>query len=492
MDLSDKNLEQIYQTEHQKITNSNSKITAGGKKYNFSQQLMKAAMMTNINFPIQVKGKNVRNHVPDKYFNCLYSWDSGFIGLGLSEFSKIRAIENLNAYLTEPDDDECAFILSGTPLPVQIYLYTEIWNRFQDKEMLQFFYPKIKHFYDFLAGHILGSTVREFKTDLLKSWDYFYNSGGWDDYPPQWNIYINKKYDTTPVVTTAHAIRFAKLLAKAATLSGHPDDVEIFQKDINAFTTALQKYSWDPDAKIFSYVEHDNGGNFKQIFRDKDSQLNYNYGMDGLSPLLSGICTEDQKEILFDRLQDPKHHWTKYGLSTVDMAAPYYRTDGYWNGCVWMPHQWFFWKSALDNNHIKFARKIAKTALDIWKNEVDQSFYCFEHFSLANGRGCGCHHFSGLSSPVLNWYAAYFVLGRLTGGFDLWITKQEPQKEGGIKAEIEFLSGANKIANLLYVAGKGTWDVHYCNKPVPFEVVEGTLEISIQTTENGTLEIEHR
>ena len=80
--------------------------------------------------------------------------------------------------------------------------------------------------------------------------------------------------------------------------------------------------------------------------------------------------------------------WTPIGLSTVDRRAPYYRTDGYWNGCVWMPHQWFFWKSALDAGRAEFARRIAETALKLWKHEVDQSFYTFEHFSLSSTASC--------------------------------------------------------------------------------------------------------
>ena len=88
-----------------------------------------------------------------------------------------------------------------------------------------------------------------------------------------------------------------------------------------------------------------------------------------------------------------------------------------------MPHQWFFWKSALDAGRGAFARQIAETALNVWKNEVDRSFYCFEHFSISSGRGAGCCHFGGLSSPVLNWYGAYFRPGRLTGGFDCCITR---------------------------------------------------------------------
>jgi hypothetical protein len=196
--------------------------------------LMRATSLCNVNFPISKQGNNIRHHVPDKYYNSLYSWDSGFIGLGFLELDKTRAIENLNVYVTEPEDEENAFLLYGTPLPVQAYLYAEIWNRHQDKEMLEFFYPRLRKFYNFIAGHVPTSTYRKAKSDLLCSWDYFYNSGGWDDYPPQWYVYKTKAYNCIPVVTTAHAIRFAKILRQAAELLNINDDKAVYDSDIEA------------------------------------------------------------------------------------------------------------------------------------------------------------------------------------------------------------------------------------------------------------------
>ena len=468
--------------------------SSAGQRYRFSQQLMAATSLTNINFPIQTRGTNIRHHVPDKYYNSLYSWDSGFIGLGLLELDKRRAVENLNVYVTEPDDDENAFVLYGTPLPVQAYLYNEIWNRHQDRDMLEFFYPRLRRFYEFIAGHVATSTFRTAKTDLLRSWDYFYNSGGWDDYPPQWYIYQNKRYEIAPAVTTAHAIRFARILKNAAATLGRDGDNALYDEDIAAFGAALQKYSWDDREKIFSYVVHDADGNFLEIFRDPVSGRNYNLGMDGLTPLLSGICTPEQEEAMFDRLSSPEAMWTPIGLSTVDRRAPYFRPDGYWNGCVWMPHQWFFWKAALDAGRSELARRIADTALKVWQNEADQSFYCFEHFSIASGRGAGCCHFGGLSSPVLNWYGACYVPGRLTGGFDTWITEQRTAAEGGVTAVLEIGGRADDRTTLLYVGRGGKrYQAFYNGVPAPCSSGLGDcLEITLPKRSCGTLKVVSR
>ena len=73
-----------------------------------------------------------------------------------------------------------------------------------------------------------------------------------------------------------------------------------------------------------------------------------------------------------------------------------------------MPYQWFFWKTALNDGRSGFAWRIAETALRLWEREVRASYACYEQFSISSGRGCGWHHFSALSAPVLNFHAAYY------------------------------------------------------------------------------------
>jgi hypothetical protein len=142
-----------------------------------------------------------------------------------------------------------------------------------------------------------------------------------------------------------------------------------------------------------------------------------------VSPLVSGICSPEQSKRLINHLFSPKELWTNIGISTVDQSAPYFKTDGYWNGAVWFPHQWVIWKSLLDNGKGEDAYKIASTALKVWEKECSESYYTFEHFIISSERGAGWHQFSGLSSPLLNWFAAYYKIGKVSTGFEIWIDK---------------------------------------------------------------------
>lgn len=401
---------------------------AAGEPYRQSREHLAAVTLTNVVYPIWFKGKNARHHTPGRCWNSLYTWDSGFIGLGLAEIDFKRAVENLNAYLTEPNDDECAFVHHGSPVPTQFYLYQEIMNRWGDLALAHKLYPKLRHYYWFMAGRAKGSTMRgKHGQTLIRSWDYFYNSGGWDDYPPQHYIHHHQLLDAAPAVGSSHVIRCARILITAARELGLTDDIVCYEEDIAGLGALLQCDSWDPEAGYYSYLRYTQNEKPDGILRH-ESGVNFNMGLDGASPLLAGICTDDQRRILWQKLQSPERCWTPSGLSAVDRSAPYYRTDGYWNGSIWMPHQWFFWKAALDDGLADFAWQIAGTALAMYQHEVETARYCYENFAADSGRGGGWHHFSALSCPVLSWFGSYFEPGRLTGGLDTVIRDFEKEE----------------------------------------------------------------
>jgi len=395
--------------------------TPAGEPDRFSQERMAATILTNVVYPVYTRRTYIRHHTPGKIWDCLYTWDSGFIGLGLMEVDIPRAVECLKTYLTDPGDTHAAFVHHGTPLPVQASLFLELWNRTRSREMLEFAYPRLLQWHRFLCGRLGSSTTRRLGSGLISTWDYFYNSGGWDDYPAQMHVHAaHLENRVAPVVNTAHSIRMAKTLRMAAMELGRNDDMDEYDQDITSLSAALHHHSWDEESGYFGYVQHSKENQPDGIMRHTSGR-NFNMGLDGVSPLVAGICTPGQTTRLLTHLFSPGRLWTPIGLTTVDQAAPYFRSDGYWNGAVWMPHQWFLWKAMLDQGKPDLAWQIARTALDVWQREVGESHHCFEHFIVQSGRGAGWHQFGGLSAPVLNWFAAYYRPGTLTTGFDVWV-----------------------------------------------------------------------
>ncbi len=449
-----------------------------GDAYRFSQERMAATLLTNVTYPVFTRRTYIRHNTPGKWWDCLYTWDSGFIGLGLLELDLQRAVDCLNAYTTPPGDTQAAFMHHGSMVPTQHYLFQELWNRTQDRGLLEYFYPRLRQYYRFFAGHLGSSTTRAMKSNLLKTWDYFYNSGGWDDYPPQVYVHAERLEPTvTPVISSAHAIRIAKILQLAAHALGEPGDAAEYQTDIDAWSEALNRYSWDREAGYFSYVRHSPQGEPLGILRHSGGQ-NFDMGLDGASPFFAGICDPEQERLIFERLTSPQRLWTRLGMTTVDQTADYYRVDGYWNGAVWFPQQWFYWKALLDQGRTDFAAQIARTALDTWQGEVDTSYHCFEHFIVQSGRGAGWHQFGGLSAPVLSWYSAYHRPGRLTVGFDTWVHfKEFSAGSHRLEAELETQTSRTVLAGM---APGGSYRAAWNGQPlVASERYPGLLEISL-------------
>jgi hypothetical protein len=466
-----------------------------GQKYAFSQQLFKAILMTNILYPIYTQDNYIRHFTPGKFYNSLYTWDAGFIALGMNEINARLAVECINAYTTEEGNPN-AFIEHGTPVPVQIYAFFDLWNRTQSKEMLSYFYPRLKKYYEFVAGRYGSSNTRRFKSNILATWSYFYNSGGWDDYPAQVGVHDLKVENTVaPVANTAHSIRLAKMLKMAAEALNVKEDIAKYDNDIKVFSDALQKYSWNEETGYFSYVQHDQNGNPVGKFKDPVSGKDFNMGLDGALPLFSGICTSAQEKSLIERIFSDKRMWTPTGICVVDQSAPYFKSVGYWNGSVWMPQQWFVWKAMLDIGRPDLAKQIADKALTVAKHELDASYASFEYYSAKTGRGAGWHQFGGLSSPLLSWFATYYKPGTATTGFEIWIKEQAFGNDlSSYKGSFTFdkSTSAHPRTIVLCMNPDYKYQANFNGKKISVDSpYPGLLQITLPSTnENGSLTVD--
>lgn len=399
-------------------------LSADGAPYEFSGRILQATLMTNIVYPVWRRDSWIKHFCPGKRWDSLYTWDTGFIGLGLLEWEPGLAEYMLKLYLSEEDNSDWAFLFHGSPVPVQIYLFYELLQRTSDKERLYAEYPKAKRYYNFLAGKTEGSTTDKFKSRLTTTFDYFYNASGMDDLPPQVYVHQNRlEHLSAPAISSSQLIRIGKMLKTIAQHMGLAEDVQVYEQDIALRSKALQDYAWDEKSGYFGYVLHNENGEPVDVLRSAQGE-NLSKGVEGVYPLIAGVCTEEQKRILLAHIFSEQEMFTKFGISSVDMTAGYFNLHGYWNGHVWMPHQWFIWKTMLDLGEGDKAWKIAETALNTWKGETDYSWNTYEMFSIATGRGGWFHQFGGLSAPVNVWACAYFRPGTVNVGYDTWLSEQ--------------------------------------------------------------------
>ncbi len=431
------------------------KVNPSGEKYKLSNQLLSAALMTNVVYPIYKHGEYIIHHTPGKRWDCLYTWDSGFIGLGMNEIAPRFAEYIIDTYLSDEDNKDYAFLHHGSPVPVQIYQLYEMLQKADCKEHLLTYYPRARLYYLYLAGKIRNSTTARFKSGILTTYDYFYSTSGMDDYPAQVAMMKQNLRDkASPVITTGQVIRFGKLLSIMADKLGRADDIAEYKADCEKLTEALNKYSWDEESGYYSYVLHDENGEPKEKFVTKDGE-NLNKGLDGIYPIIAGVCDENQREKIIAHITDENEMHTPFGISAVDKSASYYMVNGYWNGNIWFPHQWFIWKSMLDCGRADIAKDIAHLALNIWKREVESTYYTFEMVNTVTGLGGWFHNFGGLSTPLIMWLKAYYAPGTVNVGFDTWLDKVS-FNEDNTEAEIEFTYyGKNEKFILLAVMKEG-------------------------------------
>lgn len=460
-----------------------------GKKYELSNDILKSTVMTNAVYPIYKHGEYIIHHTPGKRWDCLYTWDSGFIGLGLIDYSERFSRYSLDTYLSDESNPDYAFLHHGSPVPVQMYQWLELLKRNNEKSDLMALYPRVKLYYDFLAGKIRGSTTAKLKSGLTTTYDYFYSTSGMDDYPAQVAMMDRNIRDTSaPVISTSQVIRCGKILRMVAEKLGLSDDVKNYSDDIKRLTDALNKYSWDNDSGYYSYVLHDKDYNPTGFMLTENGE-NLNKGLDGIYPFIAGVCNEEQQNAILGHLKNEKEMLSPYGISAVDMTAGYFMVNGYWNGNVWFPHQWFIWKSMLDIGENDFAYKIAELALNIWKREVDYSYYTFEMVNVVTGRGGWFHNFGGLSTPITMWSDAYYKAGTFNTGFDTWVDKFEfSYDKKALSAEITYFGDKEKFTVIATMNDDECkkYKVYLDGAEIPFkERFKGTLEISLSISDKN-------
>ncbi len=472
--------ERVYRSLRKKIYQVPS--TAAGETYKLSQRLMSAVTFQNLVYPIYMQREYIRHYTPGRAWDCLYTWDSGFTGLGLMELDLQCAAEILNTYTT-PVGAQSAFVHHGTMVPTQIYLFWEIWNRTQSRELLEYFYPRLRQYHLFMAGRLGSSNTRRHRDHLICTWTYFYNSGGWDDYSPQVYSRMHNLYPTVaPVTNSVHTIRCAKLLRVAAAALGRTDDFAEYDEDISQLSHSLQKYSWDQPSGYFGYVTHDERGEPTGILRYETGE-NFNMGLGGVYPLVAAMCSPEQEKVMVDHLFNPRRLWMDIGLTTIDQSAPYYNPNGYWNGSVWLAHQWFFWKTLLDMGRGDLALRIQKAGLNLWKRATDSTYNCYEHFKPRPPVGRGWPQLSSLSSPALSWFAALYTPGRLTSGFEVWVKQSRfSQDNRHLEARLKPSTGGSRreFTVLATMNPDSRYRVSWKGSPATFKTLDkGLLQIQL-------------
>ena len=387
--------------------------------YSLSQQLLRAATLTNILYPFRGRDGYTRRFTGAKRDTVPSTHSLGLIALGLVPTSPSLAMEVLNSCLSADGEEKVPFVHVGDPTPTVAYAYKALWDKTHNRAFLASFYSRLRQYYHFLMGRHPASAMRQMKSGILNPTAYMQQDENNDI--PVCQAIRDKGLEMRccPNHTSIHTVVFARILRHASAILGYGDEGE-YDADIASLGSALQAYAYDRRSGYFGCITHDENGNPEGFLRT-DRFLNYNMGYDGAEILLSGICNPRQEAVLAGFMMDPARMWTDAGISNVDRSAPYYRRDGFRNGTAGMTQQYFAFLGMLGCAHLADAFKIATTALDTWKSETDASYNCYEHFVLETGRGGGWHCASDSSAPLSMWYHTLFAPGNVIAPPDVCV-----------------------------------------------------------------------
>ena len=141
----------------------------------------------------------------------------------------------------------------------------------------------------------------------------------------------------------------------------------------------------------------------------------------------------------------------------------------------------------LDLGESDFARDIAHLALNIWKREVDNSYYTFEMVNTVTGCGGWFHNFGGLSTPINMWFKAYYCPGTVNVGFDTFLNKVS-FNEDNTEAEITFTyyGDKDKFTLLSVMNETGDYEATLDGKEIDIRSDKGQIEINLSSEYKAT------
>lgn len=384
---------------------------------------LKDLLIYNVNYPFNAADSNSLYYVPAKFFPLPYSWDGGFAALGMSSFASDTALKQTRYFFADEDLDY-PLLYCGSPVPTQFYALWGVYEATRELPVLAKSYSGAKRMYDFYLGRTPGSVVNEGNDGLLSTYAYCYNLGI-DDHPIQrWAEHNNvTRKGLYSIILMAQVLRVAKIMRNIAFLLDKNTDIEQYSRDIDLLSGIIDGKMWDKESRLYGWL-YRNGDKVEPLVLDgcAGDQSSCTF-----FPLFAGLC--GHKRELFEHLLSPDRFLTPFGISSVDMSAPYYDPNGYWNGGIWPVMQWYVWRGLLEAGEIEIARDVADRILSTWNQGFKEKHYLGEHFRIESESMSGVPNFGGLSAVLIPMYEAYFGKYQVTTPYDVIILNKSVDKE---------------------------------------------------------------
>jgi len=102
-------------------------------------------------------------------------------------------------------------------------------------------------------------------------------------------------------------------------------------------------------------------------------------------PLVAGIATEHQIELLLGHLDDPSMFGGKFAIPSVSRGDPAYLDNTYWRGRVWPPLNYLVWHGLRRAGHFDLASSLAEAGLELFARCWEVPRLCPENYNAQTG-----------------------------------------------------------------------------------------------------------
>jgi Trehalase len=286
--------------------------------------------------------------------------------------------------------------------PVGSYVMWKNYQRNQDKEILQWAYPRLKRWHEWwFANRGDGQPWRDGNRNGLLEWGSDKGStlsgggrgylqgakweSGMDDSP----MYDDVLYDSNTYTMNLDDVGLNSLyaldsecLAEIAEILGKEDDKRRFTSDYERIKRAIQQQLWNEQDGIYENRYWD--GHFSRRL----SPTNF-------YPMLAGVATPEQaKRMVKEHLLSPKQFWGQYVIPTISRDDAAFEDQFYWRGDIWGPTNYLVYEGLNRYGEDEVALQFADKGYDLFMDDWHAHQHTNEQYYAWGGNAGGDKHYT--------------------------------------------------------------------------------------------------
>jgi len=323
-------------------------------------------------------------------------WDCFFGALLTSLEDKAQTSAGIRAILSSQTDTGLVpNITAGNGItadrsqpPVGSYVVWKVYQRYQDRDLLEWAYPRLKKWHEWWVGDRGdGQPWRDGNRDGLLEWGSDRGStpavggrghlqaakfeSGMDD-SPMYDEAIFDPHTYTMILADVGLNSLytldAECLAKIAAILGMDEDSRKFVAEYEHMKQLVREKFWNEKEGIYEN-------------RFWDGRYSNHLSPTNFYPMFAGIATPEQAErMIKEHLLNPQEFWGKYVAPTIARNDPTFPDQFYWRGDIWGPTNYILYQGInryrFDDVALEYAQKNYDLFMDDWRiNQHDNEQY---------------------------------------------------------------------------------------------------------------------